>query len=130
MAREKAGDCRDATTTYDANICLGHEEDATQANYKAYTEAIRAMLGVEAPPLAGLEQPQKLSGELSQDQLVTEFDKTQSLWEPYRQAQCTAAFHQVGGGTGGPSVEAECELRMIRGHMRDLDDVYVGMLHR
>jgi uncharacterized protein YecT (DUF1311 family) len=66
---------------------------------------------------------------LTPEQRMAEFDKTERLWKSYRDAQCMAAFHQFGRGTGGPSAEMECEQRLIRGHMRDLDTVYGLVLY-
>lgn len=132
-ASEKAGDCPDANTTTDMEICLGREGKTTDGNYKMYAGAIRSMLGLKEPIFPGSDEEQPQTGPagpiLTSDQLVAEFDNTEHLWESYRDAQCTAAFHQFEGGTGGPSAEAQCELTLTRRHMRDLDDVYDMMLN-
>lgn len=49
MAREKAGDCPHAVSTYDVNICLGKQVETTTANYNAYVGAVRSALGLRSP---------------------------------------------------------------------------------
>ena len=49
MAREKAGDCHDANTTYDIVMCLEKANESTGANYQAYAGALRAMLAQKNP---------------------------------------------------------------------------------
>ncbi|MGD0628645.1 MAG: lysozyme inhibitor LprI family protein, partial [Terracidiphilus sp.] len=84
----------------------------------------RRMAGAPEPPANGLSSPV-----LTPEQLSTEFNSVEQLWRQYRTAACSAAFHQFGGGTGGPSFEAQCELKLTRDHMRELDMIYGGDLH-
>lgn len=132
MAREKAGDCPAAHTTYDFNMCYSSQNTITEENYKAYTGTVRALLGLKNPLAPGVKEgplpPGPAGPELTPEEDVTEFDKTESLWSAYKEAECTVAFHQFGGGTGGPSAGMECKLRLTRNHMRDLDSVYL-LLH-
>jgi uncharacterized protein YecT (DUF1311 family) len=132
MAREKAGDCPAAQTTYDFNMCYSMQNSITEENYKAYTGALRALLGLEHPlapeDKEGPLPPRPAGPQLTPKEDVAEFDKTESLWAAYKEAECTVAFHQFGGGTGGPSAGTECRLRLTRSHMRDLDSVYL-LLH-
>lgn len=132
MAREKAGDCPAAQTTYDFNMCYSKQNAITGENYKAYTGAVRALLGLKYPLAPGVKEgplpPGPAGPQLTPEENVTEFDKTESLWAAYKEAECTVAFHQFGGGTGGPSAEMECRLRLMRSHMRDLDSIYL-LLH-
>jgi uncharacterized protein YecT (DUF1311 family) len=125
MAREKGGDCPGSRSNYDWKLCLGHERDITDRNYEAFAGVIRSTLGLNYP---GSQRTPASSGPegaaLTPEQLVAEFDNTERLWASYRDAQCTAAFHQFGGGSGATVAEAECEQRLTRGHMRDLDAVY------
>jgi uncharacterized protein YecT (DUF1311 family) len=67
---------------------------------------------------------------LTQEQLVAEFDRVEEVWERYRESACRAAFHQFAGGTGGPSFEMQCQLKVTRDHMRELDMIYGADLHR
>lgn len=124
MAREKAPECPDAQTTVDIEICLGQESDITQANFQKYINAIRSMLGLKEPVFPGAQQTSSTPGQLSPDQFVPEFDQTEKTWESYRDAECTAAFHQFFGGSGGPPAQVECQLKMTRERMRDLNSVY------
>ena len=131
MAAEKAGDCPDANTTYDFNVCFGNVLAAADERLKSFEQVIRdlqapsrRMAGAPEPPANGLSSPV-----LTPEQLSTEFNSVEQLWRQYRTAACSAAFHQFGGGTGGPSFEAQCELKLTRDHMRELDMIYGGDLH-
>jgi hypothetical protein len=44
MAREKAGDCPEAKTTYDFNICYGEQTAITEENLKSYEGIIRELM--------------------------------------------------------------------------------------
>jgi hypothetical protein len=133
MAQEKAEDCPNARTTYEINVCLSKESGITDGNYKSYAEAVRALLSLKEPPLPGQQAEPVHAGtmgpELTPEQQAAEFDGLEATWKPYSEAVCTATFHQFGGGTAGPAAEGECRLRMTRQHMRDLDQVYFGLLH-
>ena len=110
MAREKAGDCKDANTTYAINVCLGRESETSSANYKAFTDAVRALL-------ASTSQGQE------------DFDQAQAAWEKYSHLQCSAAFDLYKGGTIAPSTQTSCSLMLLRSHMRELGAVYYGTLN-
>jgi uncharacterized protein YecT (DUF1311 family) len=129
MARaNRAGrECANVDTTRAAEECLSKESDATEANYQSFVQALRALLSQSPPdrdetPAVGPEGP-----ELTPAQSAAEFDKVQQLWTTYRDALCTAAFHQGGGGTISPVLDIECRRDAIRNHMRDLDRAY-GLL--
>ena len=132
MAREKAGDCPDANTTYDANICFGKEGTITEQNLKSYEGIIQGLLA-PAPQMAGqanTDMPGPAGPSLTPAQLSEEFERVEKSWREYRETACTTAFHQFAGGTGGPSFQMECELKLTRDHMRELDMIYGGDLRR
>jgi hypothetical protein len=130
MAREKAGDCPDAKTTYDFNVCFGEEVVATDKNLRNYEGGIRDLLRLRDSGVSGQSLPPGPAGpQLSGEQQLAEFDRLEQVWHSYLDAASMAAFHQFGGGTGGPSFEIETHLRVVRSHMRELDSVY-GMLLR
>lgn len=128
MAREKAGDCSDAGTTYDFNVCFGKAVDLTDRNLRAYQSALRDLLSLEYP------EPQPTTGPAgpvqTPAQSAEEFDRVEKAWLSYLDIAGSAAFHQFGGGTGGPSAEMECHLRLVRNHMRELDGIYFMLLHK
>ena len=131
MAQEKAGDCPDANTTYDFNFCYGNVLTAADRHLKSFEQIIRDlqapsphMAGTSEAPANGIAGPM-----LTPEQLTAEFDSVEQVWRQYRAAACAAAFHQFSGGTGGPSFEAQCELKLTRAHMRELDMIYGGDLH-
>jgi len=129
MAREKVGDCPDAKTTYEFNVCYGKEVAATDQNIENYEDGIRHLLGMRDSSPSGQPLPPGPAGpQLSAEQQLAEFERVEQLWHSYLDAASTAAFHQFGGGTGGPSFEMETHLRVVRSHMRELDSVYGSLL--
>lgn len=129
MAREKAGDCKGASTTYDFNVCYGKEIKISDQNLKIYEEAVRAILGLQYPKYPRQLTSGSAGAILTPEQNVAEFDHTEQLWHSYLDSACTAAFHQFDGGTGSPSFDMETHLRLIRSHMRELDIIYGEVLH-
>jgi uncharacterized protein YecT (DUF1311 family) len=135
MAREKAGDCPDARTTADFNNCFGDEGTTTEKNLTSFEEIIRKIIlpEPELPAEPGAETSQPAMGiagpSLTPQQFAAEFDRVEQSWRQYRNTACTAAFHQFNGGTGGPSFEGQCELKLARDHMRELDMIYGSDLH-
>lgn len=89
LAREKAGDkageCKDANSTYDWNICLGRDATLTEKNYTSFTDAIRAVLALKAPTFSGKDA--NLAGVTGKpptsEEDVKEFDTLESLWRKY-----------------------------------------------
>lgn len=126
MTREKAGDCPDARTTYDQNICLSKEIDATNANYKAYVGALRSLLGLKGPWKAAESGP--TGKPLSEEETVKQFDEVEVMWQRYNKAQTSAVFDNYRGGTIAPIMAAACDLQLMRNHMRELDGIYDPML--
>jgi uncharacterized protein YecT (DUF1311 family) len=134
-AHEKAGDCPDAKTDYDFNICFGKQLTITEQNLKSYEGFIRELMApppqmpgqpaVETnPPANGIAGPV-----LSPPEFEHEFERVEQSWEQYREVACAAAFHQFEGGTGGPSFQLECKLKLARDHMRELSMIYGEELH-
>jgi uncharacterized protein YecT (DUF1311 family) len=132
MALEKAGDCPDAGSTYDDCVCYNKVLETADQNLAKYVGAIRYMLSLRAPDVPGL--PARYPGPdgmpTTSAENVSEFDRLEQAWRPYREAACTAHHHQYGGGSGGPGAELECRVRLTRGHMKDLDSIYLMLLHK
>jgi uncharacterized protein YecT (DUF1311 family) len=128
MARQKAGDCREATTTYAIGECLAKETETTTMNYKEYTGALRSLLGLVYP--GGETLAQGPSGKpLTSKELVKEFDTAEAAWQQYREAICRAAADQFLGGTIFYLEGGYCQLMLVRSHMRELDTIYNMRLH-
>jgi uncharacterized protein YecT (DUF1311 family) len=70
----------------------------------------------DTPGIAGIS--------LTPEHQLAEFKRVEQSWQQYRETACAAAFHQFGGGTGGPSFEMECELKLTRNHIRELEMIY------
>ncbi|HEX4807530.1 MAG TPA: hypothetical protein VH325_01290 [Bryobacteraceae bacterium] len=129
MAQQKAGDCPNAENTYEFGICFGKAAGVADQNLKAYEEAIRDLLGLKYPNLTGNSPTTGPAGPvLTPEESVAEFDRVEQLWHSYLDAAATAAFHQFGGGTGGPSFEMETHLRLVRSHMLELNEIYDMLL--
>jgi hypothetical protein len=102
-AREKTGDCQDATTTRARQECLSAEMQKTQANYAAFAGAVRAILGLSYATKPG-DQP--VSGptgtSLTAEQRMAEFDRQRSLLAAValaaiaRHAQRLKIIHVIG----------------------------------
>lgn len=123
-ANRKGGNCQGVTTTRGEQECLSKESETTEQNYKSFSVALRALL---APSHADEDQEPATGPEgqaLTPAQQTAEFDKVEKVWQPYRDALCTAAFHQGGGGTIAPALEMKCRQEALRDHMRDLDRTY------
>lgn len=130
MAQEKAGDCLDAHNNDEFTLCYQKALVATDQNLTTYVGAIHDVLGLKKPDLTGYPaQPGPADPQLTPEQLASEFDRLEQAWRPYLDAACTAEFHQFGGRASGPPAALQCKVRLTRGHMRDLDGVYYGLLH-
>jgi hypothetical protein len=135
MAREKARDCPDAQSDYDFNLCYGKQLTITNQNLKRYEGFIRGLIA--APPQVSgqpaVETNLSANGivgpVLSSPEFEREFERVEQSWEQYSEVACSAAFHQFGGGTGGPSFQLECKLKLARDHMRELNMIYGEELH-
>jgi uncharacterized protein YecT (DUF1311 family) len=131
MSREKAGDCPEAQTTYDSNICYGNQVKITDQNLKSYEGLIQDLMAPmpQMPGKSADNRPGPAGPSFTPEQVLEEFDHVEEVWRQYRETACTAAYHQFNGGTGGPSFQMECQLNLARDHMRELDTVYGHDLH-
>ena len=126
-ARERAKTCDSAPSTAAAVNCLGKEDDATEINYKALSNSIRAMLDLaagedESPPLGPTGQP------LTAAQHVAEFDSLEAEWQKYRLKAAQAGYDQFKGGTEAPVFRVLTDLAMLRSHMLELAFIYDFLL--
>ncbi len=129
MAREQADQCPGAQNTQEFNDCFGKAAAIAADNLKSYTDALRAILVLrysDSPSkpvtgIAGVEQTPEQDG--------AEFTRLEQLWQRYKTAASAAAFHQLDGGTAGPSFELETEIRLTRNHMRELNSIYNEILN-
>ncbi len=131
MAREKAGDCPAAQSTLDFERCYGKVLDSVSASLKDFESTLHALM-VPPPPMPGSTEanvPGIAGPHLTSGQLSSEFDQVEQRWRDYQKSACAAAFHQFHGGTGGPPFEAECEIKLTRNHLRELDLIYGNDLH-
>jgi uncharacterized protein YecT (DUF1311 family) len=130
-AREKAPECPNASTTYDINMCLSHENDLTDANYKAFTTAVRAILALPFPaPLGAKDDSMGPTGpEGTPATNTAAFDAAESAWHTYATAECKAVDTLWRGGTIVNSMVGECDLRMTRARLHELDTAYSLDLH-
>jgi uncharacterized protein YecT (DUF1311 family) len=132
IAREKAGDCPNVATTYDINMCLSHEEEITEANYKAFITAFRAILALPQPTIPGVKYPilGPSGPEATPETDTAAFDAAESAWHTYATAECNAVDTDWRGGTIVNSMVGQCNLRMARARLHELDTAYSMTLHR
>jgi len=130
-AGENVKDCPDANNNYEFTTCFGKMVDTADQNLSRLEVIIHqlqapppAMAGEAKPPVVGVAGPI-----LTPEELSVEFDTVEQTWRQFRTAACTAAFHQFVGGTGGPSFQAECALKLTRDHIHELDMIYGMGLH-
>ena len=131
LAREKAGDCLNAQSTYEFNVCFGDALAATEKNFKTYEGALRDLAELQFPTMEGDSRNAAGAGGPVEEteQSVASFKHMEDLWQAYLDAAARIAFGNFGGGTGGPSFELQTRIRLIRGHMRELDTLYDMRLH-
>jgi uncharacterized protein YecT (DUF1311 family) len=131
IAREKAPECPNASTTYDINMCLSKEGEITDANYKAFTSALRAMLALPAPTFPGETTPSigPSGREATPDTNTAAFDAAEAAWHTYTTAECAAIDTLWRGGTIVNSMVGECDLRLTRARLHELNDAYEMPLH-
>jgi len=129
MAREKAGDCPNARSTYDINVCLGKQVGTTDQNLKQYEAIIRELIA-SAPEEPGGPGGGPAGPALTSAESGAEFDNVGQAWRQYRDLACKAARNQMGGGTAAPTSEMQCDLALGRSHMRELDSIYWLELHK
>jgi uncharacterized protein YecT (DUF1311 family) len=130
-AREKAPECPNAATTYDINMCLSREGDITDTNYKAFTSALRAMLALPAPTFPGEITPAigPSGREATPATNTAAFDAAEAAWQTYATAECNAVDTFWRGGTIVNAMVGECNLRLARARLHELNDAYDMPLH-
>lgn len=114
-ARETAGDCPTAQTTVDFDTCFDRQLKLTEANLQQFEGIIRQLQTSDG---SGSDADSAASKSLA------ELEQMDRKWESYRDAACTAAFHQFEGGSGAPSFEMQCQLELTRDRMRELHLIY------
>jgi len=131
MAREKAGDCPNAQSNSEFINCFGEQLTIAGGNLTAFEGIIRELQapGPQMPGQSDSNMHGPAGPPLTPKELGDEFEQVERVWRDYRETACRAAYHQFGGGTGGPSFEGQCELKLTRDHMRELDMIYGGDLH-
>jgi len=129
MDREKTGECPDAKSTYEINICFGNETGTTDQNLTNYEALIRELIS-SAPDMPGALTTGPAGPALTSSESAVEFDRVEQAWRQYRDTACKAARDQMGGGTAAPSSEMRCVMDLDRSHMRELDSIYWLELHK
>jgi hypothetical protein len=124
MGRERAGDCKGGSTTYDFNVCFDKAVAVADTSLKKYEEAIQGVLGLRYPDSPSQPVTGVAGVELTPEQAAAEFVKLEQAWQVYLRAASAAARNQFDGGTGGPSFGLETHLRLVRNHMRELNQIY------
>jgi uncharacterized protein YecT (DUF1311 family) len=135
MAREKMGDCPDAKSDYEFNVCFGKQLAITDENLNSYEGFIRELIALPPqvsgkPAVEGNLPANGMAGPvLTSSEFEHEFERVEQSWGQYREVACSAAFHQFDGGTGGPSFQLQYKLKLARDYMRELNMIYGEDLH-
>jgi uncharacterized protein YecT (DUF1311 family) len=122
-AREQGGDCREAQTTRDDELCLGHEVEVTTANYQHLADFIRSFLKLSHGGPDTVSTGATGTSHTG-DEMVKAFDDVEKAWTTYHTALCSTASAQYQSGTIAPSVGLRCDLRAFRSHMQELDGTF------
>jgi hypothetical protein len=128
MGREKNDPCNAEASTLGAEECLSRESKLTDADYTAFTKAIRAILALKAPQIGPANVPGPTGTPLTSEEFVKEFDKLESAWQQYRDLVPGTAYDQYKGGTLAPVFDGECSQQVVRSHMRELNQIYGGAI--
>jgi uncharacterized protein YecT (DUF1311 family) len=112
------GDCPDATTLVDRNVCLNDARVETYKNYTQFFDALREALIQSSP----------------NDANALALDGTEVVWEKYRVTACDALVkvYDLGTikhpGSTEPSAQTRCLIQLTRSRMRDLKELYAPTL--
>ena len=112
------GDCPDATTLTDRNVCLNDTRVETYKNYTTFFDALREALIQSSP----------------NDANALALDGTEVVWEKYRVTACDAMVkvYDIGTvkhpGASEPSAQTRCLIQLTRSRMRDLKELYAPTL--
>jgi uncharacterized protein YecT (DUF1311 family) len=108
------GECPDAQTVTDRNVCLNDARVETYKNYEQFFAALREALIQSSP----------------NDTNALALDGTEVVWEKYRVTACDAMVrvYDVGTvkhpGATAPSAQTRCLIQLTRSRMRDLKQLY------
>ncbi|HEY6467764.1 MAG TPA: lysozyme inhibitor LprI family protein [Candidatus Acidoferrales bacterium] len=110
QASEPAGDCPDAHTEANIDVCVGQLLKVTDAALASYEQIIR---GLQAPQPKMPDESQPATGPLTlptPQQYLAQFNRVEQSWRQYRKIACKAASDQFYGGSGlassGPNVNS------------------------
>jgi uncharacterized protein YecT (DUF1311 family) len=126
MKREKAPICPNAATSDDRSECIAREDDFTETNYKAFTAALRALLALSDPQIPGETSPDVGPGGTvaTPAEEAAAFDTAESAWHAYAKAECSAVVTFWSGGTIVFTIGVECDIRMTRARLHELNIAY------
>jgi uncharacterized protein YecT (DUF1311 family) len=95
-------------TTIEVNACLGKVLDAVEAEHLKYAAAARARLKRAAESVGPDERGLR--------EAPADFEKAETAWAAYRDAECGAVYAYYSSGTIRESMDLTCELRLTRLH--------------
>jgi uncharacterized protein YecT (DUF1311 family) len=113
MAHEP-GECGDALTLVDRNVCQNDARVETYKNYTQFFNALREAL-IQGSP---------------NDANALALDGTEVVWEKYRVTACDAMVkvYDIGTikhpGSAEPNAQTRCLIQLTRSRMRDLKELY------
>ena len=123
MVRKKNRQCPRAFSTYEMEACVEREVEKTKANYEAYVGTLRSSEALASPEEAPGAAP-LLGRPLRPDERAKEFDAVESAWQVYAKAQCTTAYDTSREGASARVTQLECDLRLLRDRMSELESIY------
>ena len=103
-------DCPDAKTTLEQNSCMAGVEQKATADFQAFYESLRSLLGPNS-------------------EAVKQLDSSQAQWEKYSKQACDAIDTFYRDGSIRISAVMGCQIQLRRSRMQDLDVLYNTTLH-
>ncbi len=96
--------------------CFAADEAITERNYRAFVEALKALLSIEPPdvPVKGLPLPSK------------NFAAGEAAWRSFVDKTCAALGDTEYGASGIPTDMTRCQQDLTRQHMKDLNEIFLN----
>jgi hypothetical protein len=112
-------------------VCLNTEAENTQSNFEIYLRATRALLALKNPgESAGPPVNGPTGTPLTREQQRQQLDNVEAAWHDYSKSACDAAYDLYKGGSIAPVIEIDCQQRLLRSHLRDLEALYGNYFSR
>jgi hypothetical protein len=105
----------DKLSNADFGNCFAADEAVTERNYRAFVEALRGALAIQAPDI-----DPKIFPPASKN-----FAAGEAAWRTFADKTWAALGDTYEGGTAAPSDMTACQQNLTRQHMKDLNQIFL-----